>query len=487
MNKELEEILQNYRTLFRKQIERIIVLIMEEEKEYLALNLPIDLNLQENLDITKRGEGKETAIEFSQDRNRYEHKVRANVSQEIEEYLKSRPKNLFFNKKDQNADNCVNELFHIISIITHEMRHAYQNELTKIRKDLVNVDALLWLKEQLAVTQDLISQNEKLMFREQDACKYMYRRALEYIEKYTNIKSSNTEVYNNIVSQVEEQERIISPIEEIMWITPEGEKRAVDYLNKIFAERANTIPEEIFKDSILRYEYNMDRTKKNLKQLLQDKKIMIDNLNKMDPNYANQIMQINNLYETIITRDINLQEKKVVPPAKKVVEKAPEKIEEKQQEPEKEIKKEKKVLIRESHEKDYFDYESGKNIKEIKEIFERKSGKYYIDTEIISKEKNYSFHSVMHVSNIETGKAEEAEYSRDNLENETYIYKIDNQIEQKIIKSNNEIIIENYKDRNVVATYKYDNSGKAIVPMENINQLPANFIENTFRKLIPYN
>ena len=93
----------------------------------------------------------------------------------------------------------------------------------------------------------------------------------------------------------------------------------------------------------------------------------------------------------------------------------------------------------------------------------------------------------MHVSNIETGKAEEAEYSRDNLENETYIYKIDNQIEQKIIKSNNEIIIENYKDRNVVATYKYDNSGKAIVPMENINQLPANFIENTFRKLIPYN
>ena len=284
MNKELEEILQNYRTLFRKQIERIIVLIMEEEKEYLALNLPIDLNLQENLDITKRGEGKETAIEFSQDRNRYEHKVRANVSQEIEEYLKSRPKNLFFNKKDQNADNCVNELFHIISIITHEMRHAYQNELTKIRKDLVNVDALLWLKEQLAVTQDLISQNEKLMFREQDACKYMYRRALEYIEKYTNIKSSNTEVYNNIISQVEEQERIISPIEEIMWITPEGEKRAVDYLNKIFVERANTIPEEIFKDSILRYEYNMDRTKKNLKQLLQDKKIMIDDLLKTNKN-----------------------------------------------------------------------------------------------------------------------------------------------------------------------------------------------------------
>ena len=65
MNKELEEILQNYRTLFRKQIERIIVLIMEEEKEYLGLNLPIDLNLQENLDITKRGEGKETAIDMN--------------------------------------------------------------------------------------------------------------------------------------------------------------------------------------------------------------------------------------------------------------------------------------------------------------------------------------------------------------------------------------------------------------------------------------
>ena len=60
-------------------------------------------------------------------------------------------------------------------------------------------------------------------------------------------------------------------------------------------------------------------------------------------------------------------------------------------------------------------------------------------------------------------------------------------IKQKIIKANNEIIIENYKDGNVVATYKYDNSGKAIAPMENINQLPANFIENTFRKLIPYN
>ena len=508
MNNELMEILRNYTTLFRKQIERVIVLIMEEEKEYLGLKLPVDLDLdlQENLNISMipNNDNKKTAIEYNQIRNRNEHKIRANVSQAIEEYMKNRPRNLFFNKKDGESYICINELFKIIAIVTREMRHAYQNELTMVRKDIVNVDALLWIKEDLALTQSIINQNKNLLFREQDAYKYMYRKALEYIDKYTGIKNANHEAYVNIETQVQEEEKRIIPVDEIMWNTPEGEYRAVDYLNKLFAEKSATIPEEMFKDSILRYEYNLDRTPKDFTQLMQDKKEMLSSLNKSDINYDNQINLINNIYEAIAARKSNWQEKRYIPQGERFIpqEKEQEKdkiqenaIEEKEreekkleiQEPEKPAPRENKVLVRESHEKEFIDYASGKNIKEIEEIFERKSGKYYIKTEIISKEKSYMMRSVMHVNNLNTEKTEEAEYTRDNIGNETYIYIIEKQIQQKIMKSNNETIIENYKDGTVAETYKYDGFGNAIIPMENMNQLPTNFIENTFRKLVPNN
>lgn len=75
--------------------------------------------------------------------------------------------------KDVEFDSSMDSLYQLISQLCHEMRHAYQTEISSIRKDITNVNALTWLKETLTVTdEEFYRKNYDNMSKEIDAFNY---------------------------------------------------------------------------------------------------------------------------------------------------------------------------------------------------------------------------------------------------------------------------------------------------------------------------
>ena len=102
------------------------------------------------------------------------------------------------------------------------MRHAYQNEQTHIKKDLSNPDALVWLKQELVVTNEKFyrdSHNYSNMPREVDAFNYQYKESLDYIRNYTNIERDNPKFFTTLQETLNKNQRKnVRPLDELTFI-----------------------------------------------------------------------------------------------------------------------------------------------------------------------------------------------------------------------------------------------------------------------------
>ena len=311
-NQELHNLYNNYNNLTEEQLDRLLILIIKDQKEKLGLSLPINFKIEYN-NLKDNNAGGDSSLDYNQEMNRYEYTIRLNGNEWYKQYLLNR------NKVMKNGmikfESSMDSLFILIARLCHELRHSYQNEMTLIKRQLVDPNALIWIKQSLIVTDEKFYRNPNNylnMPREVDACKYMYSEALNYINLYTTLKQDNKDFYNTLVNTVETQNKLnnVKEIEQLKFIIDGQEISVIEYFNKQMPQALDTIPSEQIEDSILKYIYNSDRTKKSYEQLLSDKEELINNLDKNLSSYPQQIQKVEKIYEFIIESDADLKKQR---------------------------------------------------------------------------------------------------------------------------------------------------------------------------------
>lgn len=304
MIERTKELIDKYKTLNQEELSELINLIVKEEKGKLGLSLPVKIGISKN---EEKNVGGNTSLIMDKETKKTIYKINLNVQDKIQNFLNNKDKVTKY-KNGVSFDNGMDSLFGLIAQISHEMRHAYQYECTYVKKDLKNINALLWIKEQMAMPKNVYEENYEECFTEQDSYNYMYKEALKYIDEYTNIKNENPKFYDQLQKQVERQKEKEKTIEETTCKLNGKEMQMTEALNLLFENRIKGIPQETIKKSILRYEYNDNRTKKSYEELMEDKDELIDKLDTSSKTYKQQVEKINKIYNFILENDKKLLE-----------------------------------------------------------------------------------------------------------------------------------------------------------------------------------
>lgn len=134
------------------------------------------------------------------------------------------------------------------------------------------------------------------------------------------------------------------------------------------------------------------------------------------------------------------------------------------------------------------DLEKGKReIKTIGEL-ENGDGKYSFEeiSSVIGEELQYQRKEMKGLNKI-TGQKEQYTYEKDDKGNERFYQIFDNKISFRITKNNRGITIENYDESGqILDIFEYDENGKPLIAMGEIEQLPENYVENSFDSQVPY-
>ena len=509
-NKELQELFNNYRNLSEEQLIQLLSLVIKQEKDKMRLSFPVRLEINHD-DVTKNNAGGDSSLHYNEEQKSYEYLIRLNGNEWYKQYLLNR--NKVYKNGDMTFESSLDSLYNLIARVCHEMRHAYQNEVTSVKRDITDMNALTWLKEALVVTNnEFYRSNYKNMSREVDAYNYQYKEAIEFIKTYTTIEMDNPKFFSTLQQTLERnQQENVKSLDELTFDIDGKKVKNTDYFNQHMSEalKEQSITSDILKESILRYEYNPDGTKKSLEQLMQDKQLMIDNLNKSLSNYEQQVERIERIYASIIQNDSELQlqvqqgkTNNLDQPLRSYLSQTNPEIEispkyinyaefqrisneksltEKRKEP---LVSEDKV-IGELEEKEVYDFETGTSQTNRFETLETEKGIYTIDTEIHRSGEQYSVTATMDIWNEISKSREKATYTRDMNGNETYTYMEDGKRGQVIKKTERGTTIDIYKDGQPYATYEYDENGKALVPIGTMEQLPDDYIESCFRMPLP--
>ena len=171
-NSELQQLFSNYKNLSSNQLDRLIALVVKQEKEKLGLTLPVELKIDYD-ELSQNSAGGDSTLDFDEKTGQYHYTIRLNANEWYKQYLLNR--NQTYQNGDMTFESSLDSLYNLIARVCHEMRHAYQNEQTHIKKDLSNSDALVWLKQELVVTNEKFyrdSHNYSNMPREVDAFNY---------------------------------------------------------------------------------------------------------------------------------------------------------------------------------------------------------------------------------------------------------------------------------------------------------------------------
>lgn len=162
---------------------------------------------------------------------------------------------------------------------------------------------------------------------------------------------------------------------------------------------------------------------------------------------------------------------------------------------------EKKVI--ENQQQVLLDY-SGKQIgnRTIEEQFEKETGKRTITTngKLINEDGEYKFGEIsegigtdlekqrkeMIRENKITGKNEQHVYQKDKNENEMYYKLVDGKLTFKITKNNRGTTIENFDKGQIKDVFEYDEEGKALIGMGEIEHIDENYVEYFFDSQVPY-
>ena len=138
----------------------------------------------------------------------------------------------------------------------------------------------------------------------------------------------------------------------------------------------------------------------------------------------------------------------------------------------------------------------------IEEQFEKETGKRTIITngKLINEDGEYKFSEIsegigtdlekqrkeMIRDNKITGEKEKHIYQKDKSGNEMYYKLVDGKLTLKITKKNRGTTIENFDKGQIKDVFEYDEEGKAIIGMGEIEHIDENYVEYFFDSQVPY-
>ena len=85
-----------------------------------------------------------------------------------------------------------------------------------------------------------------------------------------------------------------------------------------------------------------------------------------------------------------------------------------------------------------------------------------------------------------TGEKEQHVYQKDNNGNEIYYKLVDGKLTFKITKNNRGTTIENFDKGQIKDVFEYDEEGKALISMGEIEHIDENYVEYFFDSQVPY-
>ena len=493
-NSELQQLFSNYKNLSSNQLDRLIALVVKQEKEKLGLTLPVELKIDYD-ELSQNSAGGDSTLDFDEKTGQYHYTIRLNANEWYKQYLLNR--NQTYQNGDMTFESSLDSLYNLIARVCHEMRHAYQNEQTHIKKDLSNSDALVWLKQELVVTNEKFyreSHNYSNMPREVDAFNYQYKEALDYIRNYTNIERDNPKFFTTLQETLNKNKREnVRPLDELTFIVNGKEIKAIEYLNHnmIDAMKTHNITPEIIENSILRYEYNSDFSKKSFEQLMADKQKIIDGLDNTLPNYIHLLKKIESIYDSIINNDSELQRQQENESRKTdenqsgySIEKNGTSYMEKQQQ-----------LLQDEAGNEIgtrtiiwnTDIEKGtENIKTVGRL-ENSTGEYLMKefSETLGGELQLHRKELTN-QNKNTGEQEKFVYQKDSKGNETYYKTVNGKLTYKIIKNEKGFMIDTFNKGQPLETFEYDENGNVIAGMPGIESIDDDYVVHLFDSQVPY-
>jgi len=249
------------------------------------------------------------------------------------------------------------------------------------------------------------------------------------------------------------------------------------------------ITPEIIENSILRYEYNSDYTKKTLEQLMADKQKMIEGLDSKSPNYIHLVKKIEMIYDSIISNDVELQKqqkdgkKDMQQPGYSREENGTSYTEKQQQ------------VLKDASGKEIgnrtitwnTDTQKGKESIETVGILENNDGNYSmrevsetLGGELQLHRREFTNH------NKNTGEKEQYVYQKDSKGNETYFRTVNGKLTCKIVKTDKGFTIDTFDKGQPLDTFEYDNKGNAIFGMPGIDSISSDYVEHFFDSHVPY-
>lgn len=491
-NNELQTLFNNYQNLSEEQLDRLIALVVKQEKEKLGLSLPVELKIDYE-ELSKNSAGGDSTLDYDEKTGQYHYTIRINGNEWYKQYLANR------NQTHQNGnmifESSLDSLYNLVARVCHEMRHAYQNEQTHIRSDLSNPEALVWLKQELVVPdKDFYREahNYSNMPREVDAFNYQYQEALDYIRSYTTIERDNPEFFDTLQSTLDRnQKENVKPLEELTFIVNGKEVKATEFFNKNMSAsmKEQGITPEIIENSILRYEYNSDYSKKTFEQLMADKQKMIEGLDSKAPNYIHLVKKIETIYDSIISNDVQLQRQPKE--ATKDKQSSGHSLEE---DGTSYIERQQQVL-KDASGKEIgnrtitwnTDIQNGTESIETVGTLENSDGNYSIRevSETLGGELQlYRRELINHNKN--TGEKEQYVYQKDSKGNETYFRTVNGKLTCKIVKTDKGFTIDTFDKGQPLDTFEYDNDGNAIFGMPGIDAISSDYVEHLFDSHVPY-
>lgn len=131
-------------------------------------------------------------------------------------------------------------------------------------------------------------------------------------------------------------------------------------------------------------------------------------------------------------------------------------------------------------------YETKSSVKNQYEhiILDNENGNYEIENRSIMENNRNKQLSAISIDNKLSGSKEKIQYLNENGK-ESYLYMENGVIGQKITKTERGITIDMYKDGKPDITYEYDEKGKAIIQMGEMDQLPEDYVRQCFENVIP--
>ncbi len=509
-NKELQDLFNNYRNLSEDQLMQLLGLVIKQEKDKMRLSFPVSLEVNYE-EVNEGCAGGDFSLKYNEEEKRHEYVIRLNGRDWYAQYLANRNKTI--NYKTMEFDSSMDSLYHLIAQVCHEMRHAYQTEVGSVRKDITDDNALIWLKEYLSITDGkFYKKNNSNMSREVDAFDYQFKEALEFIKTYTTIEIDNPRFFEDLKQQQERwNQEYVKPLNQLNFDVNGKKMSITDYFHQHITEtfQKQGITPDMINNSILRYEFNSNGTKKTLEQLMQEKQKMIDSLDKTLSNYERQIERIERIYASIIQNDRELKLQKqqgklnnTEYPLRSYLSQTNPQIEissnyinysqfQRISDEKSQTEKRKNPLVSDNkvigelEETEVYDFETATSKTTRLETVESEKGIYTINSEIQRNGEQYSVTATMDILNEISKSREKATYTRDMIGNETYTYMENGKKEQMIKKTERGTIIDIYKDGQPYATYEYDENGKALEPMGTMEQLPEDYIEKCFRMPLP--